>query len=955
MNLENVKYDAFISYRHKDLDQFVAVTLHKELEAFRLPKKLQKSMAKNGMTKKKIERVFRDRDELPITNNLADPIMNALSNSEYLLVICTPRLPESIWCKTEVENFIKMHGRERVFAVLAEGEPAESFPEALLYEEKEVEDENGNKVVKRVPVEPLAADVRGASKKEIRKKIKEEVLRLAAPMFDCSYDDLKQRHREQKIKRIITASLSATAVFGAFAVVSTTMALQIHKQSGQIKEQAAKIEEQYTEALKVNAKAMAEDALDLVDRGDKKGATEIAYRALTGTEEEPMPYTADAEYALSEALMVYKDGYAAIPVEVLEFDGQISSIVTSPSSTKFMAADIYGNIKVYEPATGKLWAELEAEEENTYLRESEFAFLTENEIVYPYKDGVVIYNLDTQEQKNVELSGRSYNVSTSSDGKYLLCNHFDGVSIFNGSTLEEIMFIDSKEYDINFDFFISSDEDYAIASYKAEDKVGILIVNLITKELCTYEAKYDGISTLYMYKDDIYVASYSSDIFNTKSAIACVDKQGNEKWIYDFAGSVSRMQTFGVGERDKLAFYGYGIVSALSMSDGSLVAESVVGTEDIVEMACYKDSDSIAYMTRGGVMHFFAVDNNTDYIMDQRFYSNSDNLKCFCYGNQYMVSSAYNDECVTVYKYAKGSNLKEFAATEQTIMDVEVSTEGELMAVYLSERDTSPIQIMNAETAEVYTTVVSENMILDMKFNPEGKLVVLTTDEIFTFDPKSGDELGKVTLENDLKNIRYVSEGMLIENGKKAVIQATSGIFVLNASEGEIENELLKEELQIEGSFLFDVSEDGLTYCYTDQTKKATIVGTFEKGNKIEIPMNVKVLDAVSYLDGILYTTHMNGKVISYDVETGEALKTYDGFNVIVKDALKMNDYTILSSGYSAYLLNAEREVVGNLEDFSAFDAQNDCFYFSSSYDIYKVPRYSLDMLIEEAEQMMKK
>lgn len=36
-------YDAFISYRHAELDKFVAENLHKQLEAFRLPK----SVAKN--------------------------------------------------------------------------------------------------------------------------------------------------------------------------------------------------------------------------------------------------------------------------------------------------------------------------------------------------------------------------------------------------------------------------------------------------------------------------------------------------------------------------------------------------------------------------------------------------------------------------------------------------------------------------------------------------------------------------------------------------------------------------------------------------------------------------------------------------------------------------------------------------------------------------------------------
>jgi len=230
MNLEEMKYDAFISYRHCELDQFVAVTLHKELEAFRLPKSIQKQLEVKGIEKKKIERVFRDRDELPITNNLADPITNALRNSEFLLVICSPRLSQSMWCRKEIETFISMHGRERVFAVLIEGEPDESFPEELLYEERKTVDENGVEKMERIPIEPLAADVRGKNKSEIRKKIKEEVIRLAAPMFGCSYDDLKQRHRERMMRRIITGACVVSAIFGSFGIVSTTMALRIQKQ-----------------------------------------------------------------------------------------------------------------------------------------------------------------------------------------------------------------------------------------------------------------------------------------------------------------------------------------------------------------------------------------------------------------------------------------------------------------------------------------------------------------------------------------------------------------------------------------------------------------------------------------------------------------------------------------------------------------------------------------------------
>ena len=47
-------YDAFISYRHTELDIFVAESLHKILERYRVPKRIQESSGK-----KKISRIFR--------------------------------------------------------------------------------------------------------------------------------------------------------------------------------------------------------------------------------------------------------------------------------------------------------------------------------------------------------------------------------------------------------------------------------------------------------------------------------------------------------------------------------------------------------------------------------------------------------------------------------------------------------------------------------------------------------------------------------------------------------------------------------------------------------------------------------------------------------------------------------------------------------------------------------
>ena len=160
--LKYTHYDAFISYRHSELDSFVAENLHRRLENFKLPKSVR-SKIKDGKTS--IERVFRDVDELPLSDNLSEPITNALANSDYLITLCTPRYPQSRWCLKEIETFLQTHPRDHILVVLAEGEPVDSFPELLTYEQIEVKDENGNVHFERKAIEPIAEDTRGENKK----------------------------------------------------------------------------------------------------------------------------------------------------------------------------------------------------------------------------------------------------------------------------------------------------------------------------------------------------------------------------------------------------------------------------------------------------------------------------------------------------------------------------------------------------------------------------------------------------------------------------------------------------------------------------------------------------------------------------------------------------------------------------------------------------------------------
>ena len=217
--MEQQKYCAFISYRHQSPDDVIAKALHTAIETYGVPAGIRK---KTG--KKKPGRVFRDQEELPLSANLGSDIETALDSSDWFIAICSPRYLESRWCLRELDYFMQKKGRDRVLAVLVEGEPETSFPEVLRFSM----DEAGN----RTEVEPLAANLRGS---DWKKKLKDEKLRLLAPMLSVTFDELKRRERQRAIRRTFTVSaavLVAAAGLGVFLAVN-------HARQERLREEAA--------------------------------------------------------------------------------------------------------------------------------------------------------------------------------------------------------------------------------------------------------------------------------------------------------------------------------------------------------------------------------------------------------------------------------------------------------------------------------------------------------------------------------------------------------------------------------------------------------------------------------------------------------------------------------------------------------------------------------------------
>jgi WD40 repeat protein len=194
-------YSAFISYRHIEPDRKWAKWLHSRLETYKVPSQL----LARGIPAQ-VARVFRDEEELAASSNLSTAIQHALEQSNCLIVVCSPRTPLSNWVNAEVERFHALGRRDKVFALLIEGEPEASFPPLL-----------------RSSTEPLAADIRPVNGETPRQSRETALLKLLAGVLNCNFDELRQRHQQRARRRLtqlvagLTLLLVTVAALGVYA------------------------------------------------------------------------------------------------------------------------------------------------------------------------------------------------------------------------------------------------------------------------------------------------------------------------------------------------------------------------------------------------------------------------------------------------------------------------------------------------------------------------------------------------------------------------------------------------------------------------------------------------------------------------------------------------------------------------------------------------------------------
>lgn len=331
-----LRYNAFISYRHHPVDIKVAEQIHRGLEHYRIPKALKKN-------KDMKLRLFRDKEELPITSNLSGDITLALEKSDFLIVICSTHTKESIWVQREIETFLQTHDRSRILTVLVDGEPCDTIPGILCNDER-IDPVTGEKQL--IPIEPLSCDWRVGRQKARR----EELPRLAAALLGCGYDELRQRERQYRTRRLaagLSVALAATVAFSGYVLHNS---IQIRKANENLEKANIEIQKNLEEAQINHSRYLAGASAQLLEEGDRMQAMALALAALPEYEGQ-RPYVARAERALSDAVGAYVSEEEIAAVGCISCDALINDFVATDGRDRMFIADQRHVLSVWDLET----------------------------------------------------------------------------------------------------------------------------------------------------------------------------------------------------------------------------------------------------------------------------------------------------------------------------------------------------------------------------------------------------------------------------------------------------------------------------------------------------------------------------------------------------------------------------------------------------------------------------
>lgn len=206
--MTDFRFKAFICYSHKNSK--VASRLMRQLETYRFPSHLNRGGKKKPKAPKNLGKIFRDREELSASDCLDSKLLDAIKNSEFLIVICSPNSAKSLRVNEEITQFIKHRDSRNILCYIVEGEP--QFGTATSSGERGCVAPALRKLYLQSGQIPVAADARDGGDGRAK-----ALLKIVAGILNVGLDELVQRDAKRHQNRL----LLLTAASFLFAVLTS--------------------------------------------------------------------------------------------------------------------------------------------------------------------------------------------------------------------------------------------------------------------------------------------------------------------------------------------------------------------------------------------------------------------------------------------------------------------------------------------------------------------------------------------------------------------------------------------------------------------------------------------------------------------------------------------------------------------------------------------------------------
>ena len=682
-------YNAFISYKHAEADIKVAEAIEKGLERFHIPGKIRK---KTGY--KRIQRIFRDKDELTLTSDLTSNIIDALNNADYLIVICSTNTRSSEWVTREIQYFLRTHTRQQILTVLVDGEPQDTIPEILLSEERKMIDENGIERIVNVPLEPLSCDYR----MPMHKAKKEELPRLASVIIGCSYDELMNRRRQYKIRRL-------SLIFSAISLVLLVFSLYILRSKKQINEN-------YRNSLKNQSKYLANEAERLLEHEQRITALKLCIEALPKKKFD-RPVTPEAVRALTDATLSYRPLLGSNIESVWNYTmpSRVTNFFVSDDGEYLVGTDNTNNIIVWESTNHEVKLHLN---DSTALTQS-LLFYDNNKLISWTNNEFSLYDLETgdkiwtYESKDPLASTKPQimkngNIMLFTNSSYIIIDQTNGKEIKSGELpkndtdyVSNNLMLSPDESKLSYYYFKSYDEIcYGIYDLKTK-KTNILGS---TPMLPTTTWNSDNNLVVAIPLDDSYSTSYGEKAYikDDHKKIVCIDSKSLKTlWEQEFVCSQVEYENsfLELPSKNALLYYCGNVAAAYDNKTGEILFSNNVN--DSIVTAMDNDGDgNPTYITNTGKICFANLDshNNPTSVTTLKVFT--DNINKAEVKKYYYIQQAESNDIIAYDSYISDNDWTPME-TDVTVNHTSVRSflNDNIFATVSQENDTPVLNIFN--------------------------------------------------------------------------------------------------------------------------------------------------------------------------------------------------------------------------------------------------------------------